>query len=703
MKKTLIFIISCLITFSLLIGIPFSVTAASTQGIPYDTYTYVNTADGREAILSKTVYKTEKIIDGLSIGTNEFKEIRDMFITDDNEIFVLDGVEGQVTVLNSDFSLKTVISSFMINGESTSLKEPQGIFVDKKNTMWIADTENKRILHTDLTGNVLETIGTPSGELIPKDFDYFPMKVACDSKGYVYVICRGSYYGALIFDTDGNFVSFFGANKVKSSFISGMQRIFQRMFVSNEKLAISVQKLPYQFLDFEVDKEDFVYTVSSSETGQVRKLGPNGNNSLYNGSTNSDSYNFGDEQLYTNDIGITTEQNLTAIDVDLNGNIFILDSNYCRVYVYDKNCKNICVFGGGFGKGIQEGTFLYPSSICCFKDGILVADKLGGNITYFTLTNYGKKILAAETLSNNGEYDKAVILWEEVLNEDSSCQIAYTYLSKAYYALGDYQAAMDNAKKGMDQELYAQAFKEVNEKFVSDNFVWIFIIIIVAVGVLITLVIISLKRNLIIIKNENIRLVFRVVFHPFDTFNEIKYKQKGSVLIATVLTLLFYVATILGKEYGGFMYSLPGKSGVDSFYTFISTFGIVLLFSIVNWAFSALFQGKGRLKEIYIATAYSLLPLTLYRFIFVFASHFVVPGEVGIMTYLSVICTVATVILLLIGQIVVNDYSLWKTLAIGLITVIGMVVIGLLVFVIVLLIQNILGFVVSVYNEAFLR
>ena len=151
------------------------------------------------------------------------------------------------------------------------------------------------------------------------------------------------------------------------------------------------------------------------------------------------------------------------------------------------------------------------------------------------------------------------------------------------------------------------------------------------------------------------------------------------------------------------MYSLPGKSGIDSFYTFVSTVGIVLLFSIVNWALSVLFEGKGKLTEIYIATAYSLLPITVYRFIYIFASHFVVPGEVGIMTYLSVICTLATVVLLIIGQIITHDYSLWKTLFVGLLTIIGMFIIGLLIFVIVMLVQNIISFTVSICSELFLR
>ena len=687
----------------LLVSFAMPTFAASVQDVPYDTYTYINSADGRTAVYSKAVYETSQIIDGVSLGISNINEIRDIFITDNNEIFVLDGVTGQIIVLKEDFSLNYVISSFNYNGEPIELNAAEGIFVDQHNTLWIADTENKRVLNTDLEGKVLGMLETPSGELIPENFTFYPMRVACDSKGFVYVVCRGSYYGAMIFERNGNFVSFFGANKVKTDFITGIQRIFQRMFVSNEKLAVSVQKLPYQFLDFKITKEDFVYTVSSSKSGQVRKLGPNGDNSLYNGAVSSDSYNFGDEKTYFNNYGIATEQNLTSIDVDNEGNIFILDSNYGRIYVYDKNCKNICVFGGGISKGFQEGTFTYPSALSCYKDGVLVADKLGGNLTYFTLTDYGRTIMTAEKFSNAGEYDKAIPEWEKVLAEDTSCQIAYTYLSKCYYALEDYDKAMECARKGMDQTLYAQAFKEVSEEFVTRNFGWIFPLIIVAVVALFVFIYISIKKQIILIKNEKLRLAFNVIAHPFDTFNEIKYKKKGSTIIATVAICLFYIVTILGKEYGGFMYSLPGKSGIDSFFTLISTAGIVVLFVIVNWAFSVLFEGKGKFGEIYIATAYSLLPMIVYRIIFIVGSYLSVPGEVDVLTALSTVCLIATFLLLIIGQIVIHDFSLWKTLAIGALSIVGMVIIGLLVFVVIMLWQNVLSFIVSIYSEAFLR
>lgn len=674
------------------------------NAVPYDTYAYVETADENQPLCLKTMFQVSSVLDGKTLGFSGFEGIKDIFIAENNNVYVLDGANNNIVILNSDLTLKRILSNYHTAEDGPlTLNQPQGIFVDKDYTIWVADTENKRVLHIDDEGNALSIMQAPKGDLIPKDLKFFPMKVAKDHKGYLYILCRGSYYGAMVYDENCQFLSFYGANKVKTGLLGGLQRIFQRMFTSNEKLAVSAQKLPFQFLDFEINQEDFIYTVSSSKTGQVRRLGPGGENSLYRSSSSSESYNFGDIETYIDDSGIEKSQKFNSITTDEDGNIYLLDNNYGRIYLYNAVCQNICVFGGGIGNGRQEGTFISPNSLTYYKSGLLVADEQKGSITYFEPTEYGKQVLKANRSTQEGDYETAIALWQEVLSQNSMYQIAHRSLAKCYYSTGKYSKAMNYAKRGMDQEMYAKAFTEVKETFISEHFFWLFMGAVFLISGLLVLIIVSIRKKVVLVHNEKWRLALRVPIHPFESFTSIKYKHKGSVLIAAILTFVFYLVTILGKEYGGFMYNLPGKSGIDSFYTFLGTAGIVVLFSGINWAIAALFDGKGKSHEIFIATAYSLLPLIAYRFIYIVASHIAVPGNGGLLMYLSAISLIATVFCLLIGQIIVNDYSLWKTLAVGIMTILGMVVIAILCFAVVILLQNIVGFVLSIYNEAFLR
>ena len=37
--------------------------------------------------------------------------------------------------------------------------------------------------------------------------------------------------------------------------------------------------------------------------------------------------------------------------------IYTFDTTYNKIYMYDNECNNVCVFGGGFDSGNQKGTF----------------------------------------------------------------------------------------------------------------------------------------------------------------------------------------------------------------------------------------------------------------------------------------------------------------------------------------------------------
>ena len=75
-----------------------------------------------------------------------------------------------------------------------------------------------------------------------------------------------------------------------------------------------------------------------------------------------------------------------------------------------------------------------------------------------------------------------------------------------------------------------------------------------------------------------------------------------------------------------------------------STIGLFVLWSLSNYLFCTLHDGKGFFKEIWCASAYALLPYTLLTFLVTAASNFVVLEEYAILRYLGVagICLLYT-------------------------------------------------------------
>ena len=697
--------ITCLFSIILVLIICLSATLPCYAETPYDSYRYENNETGKQYVTDKPMYKVSKMLNGNTFGLKGFSEIGDMFTDKDNNIYILDSGNGRVVILDSNYNLKGSIDSFSYNGSAEKLSKPQGLFVTDDGKVYIADTENCRVIICNKKGEISEILTKPESDLIPDDFDFFPIRIICDNNGFTYILTRGSYYGAMLFDTDRQFLGFFGANTVATSVIDGIASLFSSLFESNAKLAVSAKKLPFQFSDFDIDPDGFFYTVSNDKdkkTGQVRKLNLPGNDILtYNDGKNnisSTEYNFGETDTYFDKTGREYNQNFCSITVDKDGYIFTLDSVYGKIYVYDSSCNSITVFGGGMSTGTQKGIFSYPTAIENVGFDLLVADAHTNEITVFSLTEYGKLVRKANNYTLANEHKMAEPIWKDVLKYCSDSTLAYSGLTKAALSFENYDDVFKYSKKANDKESYAIAFDMLKKDFISDNLWWLCLLLIVAIVAFIVVKKQLKKHNIIIIKNIKLRNCFKCIIHPFEGFEELKYKKLGSGSISTIILILFYVLAVGEELWSGFMYSAP-KDDFNIFYTMLGTIGVVLLWVVVEWGVTALFQGKGRIFEIYYVTCYSLIPMIIFRVFYIGYSYLFSPSGTSFLGIINTVLIIYTVVLLVVGLINVHEYTFGKVIGTSILTVIGMIIVTFVIFMMMSLFQNLMAFVVNVVSE----
>ena len=365
---SLLFLIIILSTFS-------GVTVAAVEdknGLPYSSYTYWygRSEEEKTPVYCKPIYEVYDVITFNSIGlTENFVQITDVCSSNDGNTYILDGGASKIVILDSSYNLKTVINSANKDDEVLNFKNAKGIFVDKENIIYVADTENKRVIKLDETGRVISEITLPESRLIPESFTYLPIKLTIDSKGYMYVLSDGSYNGAILYSPSGEFLGFYGANKVKVSITDTLETLWKKLTMSNERRAALEKTLPYQFTDLYVDKNDFIYTTTGNtaknkyekQTGQIRKLSPGGSNVI-----ESDNVNFGDLGYYK------YSQDILGIAVDDDGFIYALDSAYGHIFVYASDNSLLGVFGCGSRAGEQNGSFSKASAITANKNDLIV-------------------------------------------------------------------------------------------------------------------------------------------------------------------------------------------------------------------------------------------------------------------------------------------------------------------------------------------
>lgn len=755
MKKNNSRFISFFLILVLLIGvIPVSAIGVikETSDVPYDTFTYLENANvgANTAVRATGMFDFYNVYYSEDFDGVDFKSFTDVSVDIDDNVYVLDGVGGQINILNKDYKYIRSITNIVIPSDNEYIldlidqataakKDPseylasfgvvsnedgtyalnyagaEGMVVSKEAIVYICDTTHKRVIVTDNMGGFISVLLLPKSNLIPTDFDYQPQKIAVDSSNYIYVLSKGSYYGAILYSPapSSEFLGFFGANTVASSAVDAFFSFIQRLVVTDAQISQQIRALPYQFTDLYVDKQDFIYTATGRtglaiETGQIKRLSPGGLNIL-----DSESVSFGlhtfinknGDKRYPNMAGLAIADN--NVDEFTSNYIFAYDFSSGYISVYDDDCRMINTFGGGSaGNGMQDGNFQSISSIDVNSamDIIVLDNGTSKNcLTVFKINEYGALLLDADTLTRAGDYDAAKPLWEQVLKMDRNSQIAYSGIAKTYYANGDYKLAMEYAQTGYDYETYSLSYEFVRRDYIERNIYWIAAIIVIIVVALALFMAYKRKKGLVLIKNRELVLFSRVMLHPSEVFTEMKEKKRGSALISSILIILYYVTASLKQTASGFLFRAPSNSGFNSFLILLQTLGIVLLWTICNWAVCTLSSGKGKMKEIFVVTSYSILPLIISNVVYTVASNFILVSEAAFLNIFVTVMQLFTALILIIGTMIIHDYSFGKFVITAIFSVIGILIVIFLGIVVVILVQQLFMFFGTVYRELIYR
>lgn len=392
------------------------------DNIPYTDFTYWQGYSNKLPIKTGAIFTPELAVDLTQYADSEKMELQHIVRDNYDNTYVLDSGNGKIFVFDKNYQYVKTMTSVSNGNEEFSFVGARGLFFDDKNTLYIADTTNKRVVCVYESGNI-EIIVKPDSSVIPKDYDFAPIRVVKDKNDFLYILCEGSYYGLLVLSNNNEMLGFFGASKVSVSVMDAITEWITSLFETKEKHEAGLKKLPYQISDITVSSSGFPVAVTTQSQGQIRLFSPTGSNILRTSNQfdtiDGDNYNFGDfPNSYapvTSVYGVPNEQLFSGITADKDGYIYALDSTQGRIYMYDESCNLIGVFGGGIGNGKQVGTFVTPQSLVTNGEEIAVIDLVNKNLTVFKITDFGRKIKVAQNLTNEGDYTAAKPYWQEIL------------------------------------------------------------------------------------------------------------------------------------------------------------------------------------------------------------------------------------------------------------------------------------------------
>lgn len=638
--------------------------------------------------LDHTLVTSSMAYEGVFVSNPGLSSPQDIYIDSNDIVYIADKGNKRIYVYDSINKATSYV------GEGV-LSSPTGVTTDSDSNIYVADSENQEVYKFSTTGELLMTIKSPNivgnQPLFGEESLFIPTKVAVDIRGNLYITSQGNANGIIQMDSDGQFVGYFGPNTINVTFAL----LFKRMFLSEEDREIYASLQPKVTSNITIDSKNTVYTVIEGETGlSLKKYNANGTNILAGTTVYSDTYQ---------DIFVDSNGFIYTIDQSIDGVITILDSNGNLLFR----------FGNTQSGSMTTGHFDSASGIAVDSSGkIWTIDSGSNTITVFTRTEFANTVMNSLLNYNEGNYDRAEELYEEVIRLNSSFLQAYIGLGNIAQRNLDYELALEYFEIANYKTGYSDAFWELRNIWLTNNFVILFFAIVIAI----ILILIQKKKHLISfnnIKNSKVykkiinsklyyelKHLIRIFKTPNDVFYDIKYNKSIRYSTAIGLLAFFILLNIISDYYiMGYIFQAGNVSNMNFSVELLKYGLIILLFAIGNYLMSSLQNGEGFFRDIFIGTIVSFAPIILFKLPLDIFSNVLTYNESYIYTLSIAILWIWSIfnVILMLRQI--HNFKI-KALVVNIIlTFLTMIIIILLYLIIVILFGQFSEFITGILKE----
>ena len=441
------------------------------------TYNYDFWGDIRE---SPDAYNVEDVIYYNELGLDlPMKKPQSLFVRE-SDLYVCDTGNNRILQLHregNDFSLVRVIDT--IQGcDVATFNSPQDVFVDAKENIYVADTNNNRVVMVDKDLNFIQEFTKPTDSTFDQSLSYNPNKIVVDVSGRLFVLATNINKGLVKYENDGTFTGFVGANKVSYNFFDYMWKMY---FSTKEQRAQQASFVPTEYCNIYMDEDSFIYATNivfseydllSDVAQPIRRLNGIGNDILIKNDRNppiGDLYWVEQNEA----LGPSKLVDITVLDNDI---YVAVDRTRGRIFGYDSQGIMLWAFGTS---GNSEGAFNSAISIEHMGKDLFVLDQNEGNITMFTPTEYGNLIYDASEAYLVGDYDGSALKWEEVLKHNANYNLAFIGIGRSLLRQDKYLEAMECFEMARDRDNYGRAFRLYRKVWVEENVGWLVVVLVV--------------------------------------------------------------------------------------------------------------------------------------------------------------------------------------------------------------------------------
>ena len=202
---------------------------------------------------------------------------------------------------------------------------------------------------------------------------------------------------------------------------------------------------------------------------------------------------------------------------------------------------------------------------------------------------------------------------------------------------------------------------------------------------------------------DSLKFALYCMSHPLDGFWDLTHEKRGTYAAANTILILTLMVRIMRLRYTSFLFVQVYWEDLNIFLYLASILFPLALWVVGNWALTTLFDGKGRLGQVYRATCYGLAPYPLFGFPMMIFSNFVTVEEGAFYSVLSVFSLIYAAILVVVAMGQIHEYSASKNILFTVATLFAMLVMIFILMIFFSMISQGVAYFISLGKEMLFR
>ena len=202
---------------------------------------------------------------------------------------------------------------------------------------------------------------------------------------------------------------------------------------------------------------------------------------------------------------------------------------------------------------------------------------------------------------------------------------------------------------------------------------------------------------------DSLKFALYCMTHPLDGFWDLTHEKRGTIAAANTILGAALLIRILKLRYTSFLFLEVYWEDLNIFMYLASVVFPLALWVLGNWGLTTLFDGKGRLDQVYMATCYAFTPYVLIQFPLMIFSNFVTVQEAEFYSVVSALSLVYAALLVIAAMGQIHEYSAAKNLLFVVATLFAMLVMIFILMIFFSMIAQGIAYFISLGKEFMFR